>query len=39
MDRVLDVRKNLQPYAENDCVQHLDDRLYGWQTTLSALQH
>jgi hypothetical protein len=39
MDRVLEVRKALQPYAAQECVQRLDDRLYGWQTTLSALQH
>ena len=39
MDRVLEVRKALQPHAELDCVQRLDDRLYGWQATLSTLQH
>jgi hypothetical protein len=33
------VRKALQPYADQECVQRLDDRLYDWQTTLSALQH
>lgn len=38
MDRVLEVRKALQPWAEQDCVQALDDRLYGWQATLSTLQ-
>jgi hypothetical protein len=38
MDRVLDVRKALQPYAELECVQRLDDRLYDWQATLSTLQ-
>ncbi len=38
MDRVLEVRKALHPWAEQECVQRLDDRLYGWQTTLSALQ-
>ena len=38
MDRVLEVRKTLQPHAELDCVQHLDDRLYDWQATLSTLQ-
>ena len=38
MDRVLEVRKTLQPHAELDCVQRLDDRLYGWQATLSTLQ-
>jgi tetratricopeptide (TPR) repeat protein len=39
MDRILDVRKALQPYADQECVQRLDDRLYDWQTTLSTLQH
>ena len=38
MDRVLEVRKALQPDAGLDCVQRLDDRLYGWQATLSTLQ-
>jgi hypothetical protein len=38
MDRVLEVRKTLQPNAELDCVQALDDRLYDWQATLSTLQ-
>jgi hypothetical protein len=39
MDRVLEVRKSLQPYADRECVQQLDDRLYEWQETLSALRH
>ena len=39
MDRILDVRNALQPWAGQDCVQALDDRLYGWQATLSTLQH
>ena len=39
MDRVSEVRKALQQYADRDCIQRLDDRLYGWQTTLSALRH
>ncbi len=38
MDRVLEVRKALQPHAELPCVQQLDDRLYEWQATLSTLQ-
>jgi uncharacterized protein involved in copper resistance len=38
MDRILDVRKALQPWAEQECVQALDDQLYGWQATLSSLQ-
>ena len=37
MDRVLDVRRALQPWAEQECVQPLDDQLYGWKTTLIAL--
>ena len=39
MGRVLEVRKALQPWAGQECVLRLDDRLYGWRTTLSALQH
>jgi len=39
MDRVLEVRKAMQQWAGHECVQRLDDHLYGWQTTLSALQH
>jgi hypothetical protein len=39
MDRVLELRKALQPWAGQEYVQRLDDRLYGWQATLSALQH
>jgi tetratricopeptide (TPR) repeat protein len=38
MDRVREVRRALQPWADYECVRHLDDRLYGWGTTLSALQ-
>jgi hypothetical protein len=38
MDRVLEVRRSLQDWADQECVQHLDDRLYGWQTTLSTMQ-
>ena len=38
MDRVLEVRKALQPDAELECAQRLDDLLYGWQATLSTLQ-
>jgi len=39
MERVLEVRRSLQAEATLECVQHLDDRLYDWQTTLSALRH
>jgi tetratricopeptide (TPR) repeat protein len=38
MDRVREVRRALQPWADHECDRHLDDRLYGWGTTLSALQ-
>jgi hypothetical protein len=38
MDRIRDVRRALQPWADRECVQLLDDRLYGWQATISALQ-
>jgi hypothetical protein len=38
MDRIREVRRTLQPWANHECVRHLDDRLYEWGTTLSALQ-
>ncbi|MQY06480.1 tetratricopeptide repeat protein [Actinomadura macrotermitis] len=38
MDRINEVRRSLQRWSDHECVQRLDDRLYGWQTTLSALQ-
>lgn len=38
MERVREVRNALQPWADSECVRRLDDRLYGWQTTLSALR-
>jgi hypothetical protein len=37
MDRVRDVRRALQPWQNQRCVRELDDRLYGWTTTVSAL--
>ncbi|MER5582320.1 helix-turn-helix transcriptional regulator [Streptomyces asoensis] len=37
MDRVREVRRILVPYQQQQCVQRLDDRLYGWSTTISAL--
>ncbi|WP_030903134.1 helix-turn-helix domain-containing protein [Streptomyces sp. NRRL F-5126] len=37
MDRVRAVRRALVPHQQNRCVRDLDDRLYGWQTTVSAL--
>jgi hypothetical protein len=38
MERIRDVRNALQPWADEACVRRLDDRLYGWQTTLNALR-
>lgn len=38
MDRILELRRSLQRWADEPCVQELDDRLYGWQTTVNALQ-
>jgi hypothetical protein len=38
MDRIREVRRTLQPWASHECVRRLDDRLYEWGTTLSALQ-
>lgn len=38
MDRIREVRRSLQPWSDHACVRRLDDRLYEWGTTLSALQ-
>ncbi|GAA2222095.1 hypothetical protein GCM10010360_47050 [Streptomyces nogalater] len=37
MDRVREVRRALAPHRHERCVRDLDDRLYGWGTTVSAL--
>ncbi|MCX4451717.1 helix-turn-helix domain-containing protein (plasmid) [Streptomyces sp. NBC_00708] len=37
MDRVREVRRALAPHQNEQCVRDLDDRLYGWSTTVSAL--
>ncbi|MEU6093328.1 transcriptional regulator [Streptomyces sp. NPDC047079] len=37
MDRVREVRRALAPHQRERCVRDLDDRLYDWSTTLSAL--
>ncbi|WP_370665391.1 helix-turn-helix domain-containing protein [Streptomyces sp. IBSBF 2507] len=37
MDRVREVRRALAPHQHEQCVRELDDRLYGWATTVSAL--
>lgn len=37
MDRVREVRRALTPYQHERCVRDLDDRLYDWATTVSAL--
>lgn len=37
LDRVRDVRRSLAPHQHEACVRDLDDRLYGWATTVSAL--
>lgn len=37
MDRVREVRRALAPHQHERCVRELDDRLYGWATTVSAL--
>ncbi|MYS40197.1 transcriptional regulator [Streptomyces sp. SID5998] len=37
MDRVREVRRALTPHQHDRCVRELDDRLYGWSTTVSAL--
>ncbi|MFC8002903.1 multiprotein-bridging factor 1 family protein [Streptomyces olivaceus] len=37
MDRVREVRRALAPHQHERCVRELDDRLYGWATTVSAI--
>lgn len=37
MDRVREVRRALAPHQHEQCVRELDDRLYSWSTTVSAL--
>ncbi|HXV92033.1 MAG TPA: hypothetical protein VD813_01940 [Pseudonocardia sp.] len=37
MERVREVRRSLRPWQDQRCVRDLDDRLYGWQTTVSAM--
>jgi tetratricopeptide (TPR) repeat protein len=38
MERVRDLRRSLSPWQDTPAVRDLDDRLYGWETTLIALQ-
>ncbi|MFF5841930.1 transcriptional regulator [Streptomyces massasporeus] len=38
MDRVREVRRALTQHQHESCVRDLDDRLYDWSTTLSALR-
>jgi hypothetical protein len=38
MDRVREVRRALTPHQNECCVRDLDDRLYDWSTTVSALR-
>ncbi|NEC43345.1 helix-turn-helix transcriptional regulator [Streptomyces sp. SID8016] len=37
MDRVREVRQSLVPHQTLPCVRELDERLYDWSTTVSAL--
>ncbi|MEU0299386.1 transcriptional regulator [Streptomyces sp. NPDC006175] len=37
MERIRDVRRSLVPHQHEQCVRVLDERLYGWATTVSAL--
>jgi hypothetical protein len=37
MDRVRAVRQSLEPWESLPCVRQLDDRLYDWRTTVTAL--
>jgi ATP/maltotriose-dependent transcriptional regulator MalT len=37
MERVRAVRQSLTPWESLPCVRELDERLYDWNTTVSAL--
>ncbi|MGX1855055.1 transcriptional regulator [Streptomyces sp. NPDC055299] len=37
MDRIREVRRALAPHQHDQWVKDLDERLYGWATTVSAL--
>lgn len=37
MDRIRDVRRSLREWQDQPCVHALDDRLYGWVTTVNAI--
>lgn len=38
MERIREVRRGLRPWQGEPCVRELDDRLYGWETTVSAIR-
>lgn len=38
MDRIRDVRQALQPWHDHPSVVALDDAMFGWRATVSALQ-
>ena len=38
MARIRDVRRALHPWQHELCVRELDDRLYGWDATLTAVR-
>ncbi|HZG92425.1 MAG TPA: hypothetical protein VEZ42_19630 [Pseudonocardia sp.] len=38
MDRIRDVRRRLHRWQDDPCVRDLDDRLFGWDATLSAIR-
>ncbi|MGW0702266.1 tetratricopeptide repeat protein [Streptomyces sp. NPDC002867] len=38
MDRIREVRRTLAAWQNEQCVRDLDERLYDWGTTVSALQ-
>lgn len=38
LDRIRAVREQLHPWDNTPAVHALDDRLYGWQTTLSGMR-
>jgi hypothetical protein len=38
MARIRDVRRQLHRWQDEGCVRDLDDRLFGWDATLTAIR-
>jgi tetratricopeptide (TPR) repeat protein len=38
MERIRDVRRLMHPWREERCVRDLDDRIFSWEATLTAVR-